>query len=1588
MKRIGSFILLVILVGQPSFSEESSTFVPPLPSGRYSSGISIENPLPGELQYRFVSSSGHGHTEFYLPLERNLYLDAPEGSSVSYHLEYRTDSNGMVHGPFTYIIDRLPPAPPIPETPPGVYGVPLPIHFGESLEDDVTYRYALQVDRSGSGDTDDAKGLFYSFHGSEELEITGAAGQVMDYTVFAYAVDGAGNRSEIRGWPYRIDRIFEPEEPQKLIISPVEGQFANEQLLLVDSRSFTSINVELHTPEGVQKQPYIGEFLVPGEGEFTITATATVRGTEEAIVETVQWRQRRSNLNVVPSGKYSDSVSVFRSGPPDSFHYNFLDTSVTMSDDRILNQIILPLERDTIRTVVLRLANGSQNNEGDHRYVYVIDGRRSPPPNAVEYQRTIILYSLLNTEIQYRSADSPAKDWNVYRHPIEIDSTLPAGELEVRARYPGAIWGTHRRFDPESLQRTSQTRTEIPESAPAISFRGEIVAIDHPSGVHILRSTDTDIVFEGQSEESLQWRIPRGYQINVVSADGIQKISNVPPAPPEFKVTGQQVQFVSVGELNYRVDGAQFQPLQERTITLSGIDGVQVDQIVEAYAVVEGDISPVARLTVPIDRRNLYLPPLQPHLLDQERDGRFITNQPTFTLSFDNPHEDLLLHYEVGESMFPRDPQNDSPVTRDHIVFEGTEGESREYTVRFRGRYEGRPGWTTERQYFVTVDLDPPDPPILLEPADDGEIFGESGVVRFVEPTDGSRLFYRLHPKEPFRLYSEPFRIHSGDEEVSGYLSIEAYTIDSAGNRSYLDGPVHLSFLSDEPISPRIRINGHPVSAHRIVVEREGLLEIDSFGDDRAFWRVLEQSVTQERPDFQPYVEAILLSAGDGKGRDYTVEVYSESPSGVRSPIRRGIFQIEPSAPPAASAPVIIRDPSANEGTLYWAETAARRVFASFIPGDPVFLETDGLLNWSIPAGSESIQISYFIVDEDNRRSPTESITIERSNVPARPVVSGVTDGGLYRSRREITIAGNGVVRYSLSAGPQRPSPVHALSTLYDGTIILEPGQGEDVQYHLRAAVESSDGGFSPEVSISFRIDRAPPAPPELADIETGSFFADTRDVFFLDPGEKIIYYRVFQSYETDKQTGSNVPFDISDGGPVTLEAVPGSLVHYRIEAYAVDSAGNRSQSVSNWEILIDQEIVYVHESGAGGDGTRQSPVASISEGIDILLRGQRRTLFMAHGNYQMSPEDLSKIALQIDDFSLVGGLDPQTWTPAAGETRLSTREPSTLILSGDVLLQRVTLEPSLSLAVESGAVTIDRTILINGTVEQYGGTTDFHRMIASSVGIRGGEATIRNSMLGSASVQNGATLFITDSTIGSGELQNGGDHIAIRNSESKLSIHDSVIYGRGDFYSNGIFSRRGETVVGGALIMIIRGDEQIGVVSNAGGLSLHDSAILLAGGSAEVSRAIQVRGSGRLPQVMSRLILAGLMSAGDERADASTSALNRHAETSVDRGNVSTAIRLDSDSTIDIEDVVFHGWQLLAARQATGGWGGEEPVITDTQTHRNLESEEIAVLHEVFKAVDENNVIDSDFSLDDIAGRRREIISYLRELLERTFRS
>ena len=117
--------LLWVLATTGVWAQESGFPVSPA-QGRYPDAVTVRPADDTPVRYRFL----HGdtpRTQFFLPLDDGLHLDAPPHTTATYRLEFRTDDPDDRGHVVTFVVDRLAPDQPRFEPIPGLHTSPITI---------------------------------------------------------------------------------------------------------------------------------------------------------------------------------------------------------------------------------------------------------------------------------------------------------------------------------------------------------------------------------------------------------------------------------------------------------------------------------------------------------------------------------------------------------------------------------------------------------------------------------------------------------------------------------------------------------------------------------------------------------------------------------------------------------------------------------------------------------------------------------------------------------------------------------------------------------------------------------------------------------------------------------------------------------------------------------------------------------------------------------------------------------------------------------------------------------------------------------------------------------------------------------------------------------------------------------------------------------------------------------------------------------------------------------------------------------------------------------------------------------------------
>lgn len=1333
--------LLTFALLPPLFGQEELSIDPP--PGSYSSSIDLTITAPEGTE---MSLSGQDR---FFAAPDSLRLELLPGESETFEITLR---NGDERRSFSYTLDRLPPLPPEPEVPQGRYLAPVALSFGS---DEVEYirdgRY-VQVPEEG-------------------LLLDPGTGNREAYTLRVRSQDSAGNRSVPRELFYVVDRTLDELATSRILLSPRPGTYRNPQMLIPDYRLWREVR---YTVDG--SDPEEGLRLreprpIDGAGEITLRVGALHRVTGEYREEEITLTQGSATSPFPESGIYTRSVTL---APPEEGRYSFALGETERGGPR--QMLLEPVELSAPpgnRRFAFFEATPLGEEGGAYGHAYLLDDRRPPEPTVL-LTRTgrrsfnLTTFSLPEARISYTVSGTLSPGRYDYRAPVTL--TLPEGveEATVRVEVVAELPGGRRspavtRELPVALAAPAPPQLRLRErldsesvelfvdaSLPVYFGRLDSGALRlPPNGVtsepflSLLPPQGVDrtlrLVGRTVSEDGWSWSEPVTLEVPV---------DTLPPAPPSLNARGNRVALAGSGELEYRVTAdltgapsstGEFLPYTGAFRLEAPPDSVVTYRVEGRSRDDAGNLSALAAQEFRLDARRAAIPPIR----GIQDGGRY--REGELFLSFQNPYpEELSIFYELreeGNSGGDLEPTRDSQSVRERLRIETEEGVERRYALTLRAGFPEGPLSQRETIRF-TVDRIPPEPPVIELPE------GSSPFARDVEIRltggEGERYIAvseaeAVDPLGPGgSRYAAPLRISGVPGEEREYL-VTAASRDAAGNVTRVEEPVFFRIDRADPPPPRILLDGVDAEG-RVVAPSARSLTLE--GEGELFFSSRREGRSSQLREYDG--EPVRLEGEPSSVVTYRIEGFAVDRAGNRSAVRRLELLIDRERPAGAGEPEIVYARDGRSGTILWpGELTEGRLYVAAVdllelterPGDALPRPIEGALRWRLPAGSDSGSIEVFREDEAGNRSDRRTIRIDERSEPPPPRLTGAPQDGPVAEAVTISLEAmeerQVEVRYTVSTTGTLPPPVTVESPLFGEERTFTAARGEVLSYVISARAFNREGEASEQQLLRFTIDREPPESPEIEGVSSGEYYPEAQQFSLRGEGE--IYYRVLRQ---GREAGSP-EFQVYRGGAIELDARENDLLAYQIEAYARDEAGNRSQEVEQWSVFIDREIVYVSSllGGPQGEGSRSAPFASVAEGLELLEREERSTLFLGPGEYEL-PAGLTITR----PIRIIGGFEGDRWRPAERISRLTLRQFGGQELSqavriaseGALTLRRVELAspseaPAISVA-PGGSLIVDASTIDSGgsvAVEASGGEV---RLTESDIIVSRGGRSIRGT--------------------------------------------------------------------------------------------------------------------------------------------------------------------------------------------------------------------------------------------------------------------
>ncbi|HOX33388.1 MAG TPA: hypothetical protein PLB91_13745 [Spirochaetales bacterium] len=575
-------------------------------------------------------------------------------------------------------------------------------------------------------------------------------------------------------------------------------------------------------------------------------------------------------------------------------------------------------------------------------------------------------------------------------------------------------------------------------------------------------------------------------------------------------------------------------------------------------------------------------------------------------------------------------------------------GESRSYRLEIETE-------SGERSSFAyRIDKRPPPPP-SAEPA--GGLF-DAPLELSLGCEEGSRAYWAVFgpgsPEPAFLPYdpeSRP-RLEPPAEGTASYTLV-AYAEDAAGNRSL---PLRFGYRlaspglqAAPPAQDRLEagLRPDPSLAGPLVERGPGSTSLSfALGPGARLLVAVGVEAPPSRLSGYAEIEAkdgvarLDLSCPygwSGKLRVFYGEAreggaaYAPSPLEVELsyPVR------EAPAPTEPLPPSLVADLS-GRGAFVTFPSYDGRILVSVEGGEP----RPYLGPLPVPSGAERIDLAWMGEDGSGQRSSLRSARLALPRPAPEALLAGVEEGAVVG--RAVTLsplepAASATLRYELREQPGReraelpPEPTGS-SPLLGGSLSFDCPPGEERSFALRYrafAGASPDSAAGEGKLLRFTIDRSPPPPPTLAASPPAYSDRTVRLLFPAgEPGSSLL-----ASVEVD---GRQAPFaPVAEA--VELPGDDSGPVSYRLRAYRVDAAGNRSAEMRAVSLVVDRSSIYAAEDAPdAGEGSPTRPYRSLDAAVEAAIAGGKRSLCL-----RGSLEAGKPLSIEGATLAIVGGFGP-----------------------------------------------------------------------------------------------------------------------------------------------------------------------------------------------------------------------------------------------------------------------------------------------------------------------------------------------------------
>ncbi len=1249
--------------------------------------LELSNTTGENIFYSFKESADSAIVKYSVP----IILSAIPGERRVYKLDVFMNKEGeqTLLKTLVYTIDKTIPLQPEVNRSEGVFNEDISISFNNS-DSSIFYTIA-----------DDTSNRYIKWNGSPILIRQNDELRVV--TLRAYARNSAGNKSSLIVRRYTMLPIV--HVPKNLnIYSPVNGKYLNSQLLYIDTKGFNWVRYSIGNNDPAKYgTTYRYPVLFKAKGDYTLNIAGLPDNSTKIMKKTIKFSILGNDKSIVnfESGMYTEPISIRLKESNLLYDLSDSESSAVFRQTYGKDIKLIPVP-GLIKYIPLRVRTADNGEDAEFRYFYVFDNR-TPGTPVINISRDLqaknVKIEILgnpDTDIYYTiDGSTPDQYASKYLKPFSINLT---DDIKTGSRIIKAVAYFKNKIS-SSIASKLVTYDFLPPEKPQINIKKidqrtyRFTIINKESNYLFynvnysgLDPADPDMTsFNGSNDFYMSF--PHGIsgqlKMKAVLMDNSGNYSDLasvslifdtlPPSPPKIELNSDSIVLKGKEELFYNITLGNELPELKLTDFQRYAGPISRDSIhgfdkIFAFALDEQrNKSEVAVYKIP----NINTDSIRDVRYIGVKDGGVYNSKRTIRFF---PDEKTVLYYSFTDNNeIPADPQI-NPETKivDSLFFDCEEGKRKEIFLKIRAVGREKENYDKIYEIKFTIDKEIPFPPVIRN-ITDGAVYNRPVSVKIESSESSIWVLYKSKISESERYSIETY-LNEGvlvngnfnidiDSGTDKSFEISAVALDTAGNFAFSQDIIHFRIdkeIPEPPVFSGISENeesGSPVT-----------FSLHSAEDDNIYYNIKNDGTIPDSFEGEKYSTPVTLECPENHIIHFVIRAWTVDEAGNKSVdsvlknvtiSKLKVKSIEPEINWLNDTTSIISFPESSEITIYYKK------------GNNDFRIYDNPILITL-RNRESDTFFYYAVDQFNNKSAISSrILISRNRKGV--MITGVRNNGVYNHKVVIARKNHvSSIRYEITNNDDPDAdglPVTYFSPELKGDLVFDAAEGEVLNLTLKVQEFSKDT----HVPISnmeiyrFTIDREIPEPPVITGVENKEYYQNGRKLV-LSVSDGKIFYRIIKNDNVENNYKQY-------SEPIFLDTDEGHFSEYQISAYALDSAGNKSD-LRTVKFSIDKAIVYLSSMGKDiYDGTRSRPLKTLKKALELVKDTGRKSIYVTEGEFILPDE------IVIDqDIAVFGGFGFEAWNKSTEKTLFTRKKGESSenalfkIVSGNITFHNVSM--------------------------------------------------------------------------------------------------------------------------------------------------------------------------------------------------------------------------------------------------------------------------------------------------------------------------